>query len=118
MRIKTTNFLCIAHTLNLTVRKALMLVKNLLEKCKKIAGHFNHSVQHREKLVNIQMTVCKMKSELMPIQEVISIFFEIIKPGNSMELTVLFYQTTCRDQRLPQGFLFHRRESVPFFPFK
>lgn len=48
---------CIAHTLNLSVQEALTNNSNLsllLKKCKTIVGHFKHSVNASNKLIDVQ----------------------------------------------------------------
>lgn len=52
-QMNLVHFACTVHTLNLTVRESMQLASDLLERCKKIAGHFNHSIQHRQKLGEI-----------------------------------------------------------------
>lgn len=53
-QLKYPSISCSAHTLNLVVKKSILHVEPLLEKCRRIVSHFNHSTQATERLRKIQ----------------------------------------------------------------
>lgn len=70
-RAKYDNFRCAAHTLQLSLNKAVKdaAIDTLLSKCRKIVGHFKHSPylenQLDKKLKEQGLAVCKLKQDIV-----------------------------------------------------
>lgn len=66
---------CAAHTLNLVVKSALEPILPLIEKCRRIVSHFNHSSQACDKLKKVQELFPPegtKEKELLPVQDVVT----------------------------------------------